>query len=40
MCYMEFCLNEQVNLSKCVVWSSISMNMGTYLNVLNGVLSQ
>jgi len=40
MCYMELCLNEQVNLFKRVVWSSVSMIMGTYLNVLYGVLSQ
>jgi len=40
MCYMELCLNEQVNIFKCVMGSSISMNMGTYLNVLYGVLSQ
>jgi len=37
MCYMEFCLNDHGNLFKCVVWSSVSMNMGTYLNVLYGV---
>jgi len=40
MCCMEFYLNEQVNIFKCGVWSSISMNMGTYVNVLYGFLSQ
>jgi len=40
MCYMEFYLNDHGNLFKRVVWSSVSMNMGTYLNVLYGVLSQ
>jgi len=40
MCYMELYINEQVNLFKCVIWSYISMNMGTYLNVLYVVLSQ
>jgi len=40
MCYMDFYLNDQGNLFKCVIWSSISMKMGTYLNVLYRVLSQ
>jgi len=40
MCYMELCLNEQVNIFKCVIWSSVSMIMGTYLNVLYVVLYQ
>jgi len=40
MCYMELYLNEHGNIFKCVEWSSVSMNMGTYLNVLYGVLSQ
>jgi len=40
MYYMEFYLNEQVNVFKCGICSYISMNIRTYLNVLYGVLSQ
>jgi len=40
MSYMEFLLNEHRNLFTCVICSSISMNMGTCLNLLFGVLSQ
>jgi len=40
MCYMESYINGHGNIFKCVVWSSVSMYMGTYLNVLYGVLSQ
>jgi len=40
MCCMEFHINEHWNIFEYVILSSVSMNMGTYLNVLYGILSQ
>jgi len=40
MCYMEFYINVHRNLFKCGIWSSVSMIMETYLNVLYEVLYQ